>query len=237
MSPKKSDNLKSRIRTAITMAVIIVILYLLPDAWPLKICLAYVMVFAVSEIFHAMDFTQKASHRFLCIAGASIIALGLSMMLVSDRYLLGLYIIAAFGYDVSAYFIGKSIGGKITSHRPFPKSSPNKSWEGTIGGALTSIALCQLYTFTYRHIIGFKIDFVVWQDVWLALILVVAAIIGDNICSRIKRAAKIEDSDTELTRRFLPIPGHGGVIDRFMSLFTTPLGLLLVCTIGSIVYA
>lgn len=107
--------------------------------------------------------------------------------------------------DTGAYLTGVTIG----RHRLFPRISPKKSWEGSIGGALLTIAsafaVAQLFTFMNA-----------WQWVGMALIVVVFGTFGDLTESMIKRHIGIKDSGHIL-------PGHGGFLDRLDSmLFAIP---------------
>lgn len=102
------------------------------------------------------------------------------------------------------------LSGKFFGKTPlFPRLSPKKTWEGTIGGILFSlIAGYLLYFFS-------GIDLVFWLIA--ALIVAPAAILGDLFESMIKRSLGIKDSGTIL-------PGHGGILDRFdAAYFAAPL--------------
>lgn len=113
--------------------------------------------------------------------------------------------------DTGAYFIGSKYGRR----KLWPSISPNKSFEGFIGGIATSI------------VIGFIVNyfFVLFHNLWYMILLIIlisiAGQIGDFIESAIKRFYQVKDSGTVL-------PGHGGVFDRFDSLiFVFPLLHLL----------
>lgn len=109
--------------------------------------------------------------------------------------------------DTGAYYTGKSVG-----KRPFaPSISPNKTWEGTIGGLAMAVLTAA----------GFKLwllPFLGWIDVVvLSLIGGFWGQLGDLLESSLKRSAGVKDSG-----HFLP--GHGGALDRFDSLiFAAPL--------------
>lgn len=101
--------------------------------------------------------------------------------------------------DTMAYLVGSFIG-----KTPFSKISPKKTWEGTAGGALLTIAGAAIWGYytSYYHMI----DWVV-----LALCAAVAGTAGDLLESKLKRMADVKDSGTIM-------PGHGGALDRFDSL-------------------
>ncbi len=117
--------------------------------------------------------------------------------------LLGFFIIQ-WSCDTGAYLAGSTIG----KTKLFPTISPNKTWEGFIGGMALSILiayLISLYTNTNSiHWIG------------IATIVVLFGTLGDLTESQIKRSSGAKDSGSLL-------PGHGGFLDRFDGvLFSAP---------------
>jgi len=102
--------------------------------------------------------------------------------------------------DVAQYTWGKLLG----SHKVTPSLSPNKTWEGLIGGVLTTVALAA--------IIGPYLTPMDWQWSALAgLVLGVAGFLGDITLSAMKRDLGVKDTGGL-------IPGHGGILDRVDSL-------------------
>lgn len=107
--------------------------------------------------------------------------------------------------DTGAYLSGVTLG----RHKLFPRISPKKSWEGSIGGALLTVASA----FAIAHFYTFMNT---WQWIGMALVVVVAGTFGDLTESMIKRQVGIKDSGHIL-------PGHGGFLDRLDSmLFAIP---------------
>jgi len=104
-------------------------------------------------------------------------------------------------YDSGAYLVGVSIG----RHRLFERISPKKSWEGAIGGTLIAI------TASY-FISGFIPEIKLIHWIVISVLTVVSSTFGDLTESMFKRYFGIKDSGNIL-------PGHGGVLDRFDSLF------------------
>ena len=113
-------------------------------------------------------------------------------------------IIAAWGTDIFAYFIGKHFG----KHK-FSKVSPKKSIEGCIAGTVGAILLMLLYTYVANTFWGmnYSYGFIAMISVILSLI----GQIGDFAASSIKRYVDIKDYSNL-------IPGHGGMLDRIDSL-------------------
>ena len=98
--------------------------------------------------------------------------------------------------DTGAYCVGSLIG----KHRLFERISPKKSWEGSIGGGIFSIAS----SLGFAHFFPFMPG---WQWVGLAIVVVIFGTWGDLTESLMKRQLGIKDSGNIL-------PGHGGMLDR-----------------------
>lgn len=109
--------------------------------------------------------------------------------------------------DTSAFFTGRKFG----KSKLFPSISPNKTWEGVIGGAVGTIIAAFIYQQTYAPYLS-------WFDcVVLGGGVALVAPVGDLVESMIKRDVKLKDASKT-------IPGHGGFLDRFDSmLLTAPL--------------
>ena len=101
--------------------------------------------------------------------------------------------------DTGAYCVGSLIG----KHRLFERISPKKSWEGSIGGGIFSIASSLGFAHFFPLMPG-------WQWVGLAIVVVIFGTWGDLTESLMKRQLGIKDSGNIL-------PGHGGMLDRFDS--------------------
>ncbi len=108
--------------------------------------------------------------------------------------------------DVAQYIWGKMLG----KHKIIPKVSPNKTWQGFIGGVVTTtliaMAIANLLT-------PFRIE----MAIFAGLIISISGFVGDVTISAIKRDTGIKDSGNLL-------PGHGGILDRIDSLtYSAPL--------------
>ena len=111
-------------------------------------------------------------------------------------------LLVTFANDTGAYSVGKMIG----THNLAPQISPNKTWEGAIGGVCSAI-ICTI-TLTY---ISAGIPNSLLISVLLGAGIAICAQAGDLIESATKRLANQKDSGTI-------IPGHGGILDRLDSL-------------------
>lgn len=110
------------------------------------------------------------------------------------------------GNDVCQYIWGKLLG----RHKIIPKVSPNKTWEGFIGGFVT-ITLCAGW------LAPLLTPLTMLQGFGAGAIIAIAGFIGDVVLSSVKRDLRIKDSSHL-------IPGHGGLLDRMDSLlYTAPL--------------
>ena len=118
--------------------------------------------------------------------------------------------------DSGAYCVGSLLG----RHKLFPRISPGKSWEGSVGGAV--FVLAAAYAISY-----FLDDRMLTLPQWLGLglVVVVFGTWGDLIESLFKRTLGIKDSGTIL-------PGHGGMLDRFdSSLLAIPAAVVYLYTL------
>ena len=116
--------------------------------------------------------------------------------------------------DTGAYCTGMLFG----KHRLFERISPKKSWEGSIGGGIFSIAS----SLGFAHFFPFMPG---WQWVGLAIVVVIFGTWGDLTESLMKRQLGIKDSGNIL-------PGHGGMLDRFdSSLLAIPASVIYLYTL------
>ena len=135
-------------------------------------------------------------------------------------YALSLFIFL-WANDTGAYLFGSWLG----KHRLFPRISPKKSWEGSIGGGLTAIVASQViaYFIPFAETLTPLMSHLLWAG--LALITVIIGTWGDLVESLLKRRLGIKDSGNIL-------PGHGGMLDRFdSSLLAIPAAVVYVYTI------
>ncbi len=123
-------------------------------------------------------------------------------------------IIAAWGTDIFAFFIGKYFG----KHK-FSKVSPKKSIEGCIGGTIGAVILVLLYTMAVNYF--WNMGYSYWIMTIIGIALSFIGQMGDFAASSIKRYVEIKDFSNL-------IPGHGGMLDRIDSLiFIAPFAYVL----------
>jgi phosphatidate cytidylyltransferase len=132
------------------------------------------------------------------------------LVLYKDYHVLTLFwlLVAVSMSDIGAFLVGKAIG-----KTKFSDTSPNKTWEGVIGGVVLATVFG---SFVGSYIVPFGIALVV------TFVTAVASIFGDLFESYIKREAGVKDSGNIL-------PGHGGVLDRIDGfIFGAPTMLILL---------
>jgi phosphatidate cytidylyltransferase len=120
---------------------------------------------------------------------------------------------AVWAGDTAAFYVGRAWG----RHKLAPTLSPNKTWEGALGsvagsllatGILLGLAqLLQMWDMGWLSYSGG----LWWYWLGLAVVVNVAAQVGDLAESALKRSAGVKDSGSLL-------PGHGGVLDRIDAL-------------------
>ena len=123
--------------------------------------------------------------------------------------------------DTGAYLCGSLLG----RHKLFPRISPGKSWEGSIGGGLLVMGVAVGVYFLTEHygVNDGSLSAIEWAG--LGLTVVVFGTWGDLVESLLKRTLGIKDSGSIL-------PGHGGMLDRFdSSLLAIPAAVIYLYTL------
>lgn len=196
----------------ISQLFIILMILVARNVIPLRWLLVMIpLLFAVfiAELF------RKSDHPFLNIAitltGLIYITIPISLfgLMVFSVHLLGEFnwqlalgiFFLIWANDTGAYFIGSKFGKK----KLFQRHSPNKSWEGSVGGLFAALLVAWILAFFFK-----ELSLQHWITV--SLIIVVTGTLGDLIESMLKRSLQLKDTGTIL-------PGHGGMLDRFDGLF------------------
>ena len=106
--------------------------------------------------------------------------------------------------DTGAYCSGSLFG----KHKLFPRISPAKSWEGSIGGGIFVIIAAIIIGYIANDGAAHRLSILGW--VGLGVVVAFFGTWGDLVESLFKRTLGVKDSGTIL-------PGHGGMLDRFDS--------------------
>ena len=188
----------------ILLAIMLIILFF---EWPL--------------LFTAKGFKfWLISFFYPCLPILTLIYLNLTYRSYDILFPLYPFIVSWVG-DTGAYMVGKLFG----KNKICPKISPGKSWEGLLGGFFG------ILIFNIIYLPGIKVfPFVAYINgfipiLLLAFLITIVAFLGDIFVSYLKRKSGLKDSGNLL-------PGHGGLLDRFDSVFFVSL-LILLLILGS----
>jgi phosphatidate cytidylyltransferase len=189
-----------------------------PTSWlvPLALVAAVYGIAGIANMYTKRRFVnhhRKGSLVAILYIGIPV-GLLIRYLLLQDSYT-PLTLISMFAFiwmsDSAAYLVGSQIGRR----KLFPRISPNKTWEGTLGAGLFCLGLAGLFWWQIG-IYGLG-----W---WLILATVVWfwGSYGDLVESSLKRQYNVKDSGSFM-------PGHGGFLDRFDSfLYVIPPVILLL---------
>ena len=123
--------------------------------------------------------------------------------------------------DSGAYCCGSLLG----KHKLFPRISPGKSWEGSIGGGVFVLLAAWLISLITTQK-GITTNLTTLQWMGMGLVVAVFGTWGDLVESLFKRTLGIKDSGNIL-------PGHGGMLDRFdSSLLAIPAVVVYLFTLA-----
>lgn len=204
--------LMQKLPCQIVGALLIFITWLLTEQ--LYPSLLLLLLIPVIPLMFIIELFRKKENPFqnvsLGIAGLMWISVSLSLFLCigflpfqGGQYVPGMvmayFIILWFG-DTGAYLAGILTG----RHKLFARVSPNKTWEGSIGGFVLALLAGSLNFILFHHM-------QLSQWLWLAIIINISGTFGDFTKSMLKRSVGVKDSGKLL-------PGHGGILDRFDSL-------------------
>ncbi len=188
-----------------------------PDLLLLTIALFVIAVLVTQTFRFQKDFTKMLTGIGVTILGVFFVVF-LGGFLVSVRVgfetfpglstkLLGFFFLVVMGSDTGAYYVGKKFGKR----KLVPKISPNKTWEGFVGGILLAIGFAALSTFLFFPELPYQVS------IPLAIVMSVVGVGGDLAESAMKRGAGAKDTANIF-------PGHGGLLDRLDSLlFNAPI--------------
>jgi phosphatidate cytidylyltransferase len=148
----------------------------------------------------------------LLYVGLTMVTLPILREQTNGPSLVAFLFCVVWGGDIAALYVGRAWG----RHKFAPKLSPNKTWEGALASVAGSllvagglIALAQQLEKWNSAVLSYPEDMSYWLG--LAVLINVAAQVGDLVESALKRSADVKDSGSLL-------PGHGGVLDRIDAL-------------------
>jgi phosphatidate cytidylyltransferase len=181
--------------------------------------LPFYVLFMVELLLASERPFSNIGHFLLALVYIGVpMALLVDIAIPADQYMplrvLGILVLNWMN-DTFAYLTGSVIGKTPF----FPRISPKKTWEGTLGGIVCTILIAW----------GLSHSFEVYTPAqWVAIAACVAVFgtVGDLIESMLKRSVGVKDSGNIM-------PGHGGFLDRFDSfLFLLPFVWLVLRIVG-----
>lgn len=191
---------------------IAVLLIILPDIWhnvlPGHLDLTFIVY---TVIILLLMYTVFSKNRFsfddaaVLATGALYIGFGFHYFIVARAasvYTIFFALFIVWLTDSGAYMIGRKLG----RNKLAPHISPNKTWEGSIGGTVAATIIVAIYVYFFP-----QANYSWLTTVLLTIVLSIIGQIGDLVESALKRYYGVKDSGRIL-------PGHGGILDRFDSL-------------------
>lgn len=178
---------------------------------PLAILLALYMPVLLAWVLFGRHSESPTTDMAISLLGVVLVGFSLSHFVLMLRFDQVSWtapfavIVIVWVYDAVAYFAGSAFG----RHKMAPRISPGKSWEGTAAGTAGAFLAAYILQLTLRR------D---WLTVAVAMELAALASVfgplGDFSESMVKRELGVKDMSSL-------IPGHGGIMDRFDSMFLT----------------
>ncbi|MCQ4312079.1 phosphatidate cytidylyltransferase [Pseudomonas stutzeri] len=199
----------ARVGYAVIVGLLLAVLYRFPALAPWLLSISVVWWLAATSL--VLSYPRSQRHwggRFGSLVIGLLILLPAWQALVllkqwqQGNWLIVAVMVLVWAADIGAYVSGKTFGRRKLA----PQVSPGKSWEGLIGGLITSL----LITFSVGLYQGWSTRELVLAVLGAALVVVIS-VVGDLTESMFKRSSGIKDSSQLL-------PGHGGVMDRIDSL-------------------
>lgn len=183
-----------------------------------KIIAALFIIYFIPVIIIDDNNKYDAQDAFYAIGSTMFLAIAYnsSIMVMNKDIIYFVYVLLiTVTTDIFAYFTGYYIG----RHKLCEKISPNKTWEGAIGGTIIAVIIATIY---YRFMINTDIN--IMLIIAITTLLSVLGQFGDLFFSSIKRHFKVKDYSNL-------IPGHGGILDRLDSLIFVILTFVLFINI------
>ena len=170
----------------------------------LSLIISFVLLFSLVWQLFRHNSSAPTADWSLTLAGGLYIGWGMGHFVAlrglgDGQAWVWLALLATWGSDTLAYFVGRAMG----RHKLWPRHSPKKSWEGLwggIGGGLLGAAIVAFFAN-----IGWGTALII------GAIIPIAGLFGDLSISMMKRQVGVKDSSHLF-------PGHGGFLDRIDSL-------------------
>jgi phosphatidate cytidylyltransferase len=205
-----------RIAVVVAIAALFAVNYQFPDltAAILTILSLGLLVYCTFRSQREQMMLDAAVSVFcLVYVGFTLLALPALLEEANGPSLVTFLLCVVWAGDTVAYYVGRTLG----RHKMAPRLSPNKTWEGAAASVAGSL-LAAGGLLALEHLLAVRFDSAklsfpeqVWYWLALAVLVNLAAQVGDLAESALKRSVGAKDSGTLL-------PGHGGVLDRIDAL-------------------
>ena len=176
------------------------------------------LVYLIPTVLYHDRSLYSVTDAFYLIAGIFFLGVSFSLLIIirnlSLDLIIYLFLITTLT-DSYAYITGSLIG----RHKMLKEISPNKTWEGMIGGTLAGTIISVVF---YRIAVDPSVS--IYQITLITTFLSIIGQFGDLCFSAIKRYFEIKDFSNIM-------PGHGGVLDRFDSIIFVVLGFMFFISI------
>lgn len=176
------------------------------------------LIFLIPAVLYHDRELYSITDAFYLIGGLFFLGTSFSLLIlirnISLNLIIYLFLITTLT-DSYAYITGSLIG----KHKLLKEISPNKTWEGMIGGTLFGVIISAIFYF-----VVINPDVSLFQISLITLFLSIIGQFGDLCFSAIKRYFNIKDFSNIM-------PGHGGILDRFDSIIFVILGFMFFINI------
>jgi len=217
-----------RIATMVALLALFAVNFEWPDLTPALFGILGLGLLVYCTFFKPVAETiADASASIFCLlyTGLTLIALPSLREQANGPSLVVFLLCVVWSGDTAAYYAGRAWG----RHKMAPSLSPGKTWEGAIasvaGSVVIAAVLASLATMMQEPSNSAMVSWLertfpsavlsypdeLWYWVGLAVVINVAAQVGDLAESALKRSAGVKDSGNLL-------PGHGGMLDRIDAL-------------------
>lgn len=182
-----------------------------------RIISAIFLAFSIPTILYYNNNKYNIADAFYLIGGVFFISLSFLLIMLVRNYSLAIIVYLFLITTITDTFA--LVTGKLLGKHKLTKISPNKTWEGFVGGALYGTFVASAF---YITVINPSVS--IFLIVSVTLLLSVLGQLGDLFFSAIKRHYEIKDFSNIM-------PGHGGILDRLDSIIFVLLGFMFFITI------
>ncbi|MBR3320179.1 phosphatidate cytidylyltransferase [Candidatus Saccharibacteria bacterium] len=234
MDKSKKRNLLTRAISGVLIAAVVVPAYFIKGGAYFHIVIRFAIMMSILEFITIVGESHFIPMRPVEYSVTGLVFIELVACIIGigklPVELVGGLVFVCVATDAFAYLLGSFYGGVVFKKRPFPTTSPNKTYEGLFFGLAFGIIAAHFWT-AYMESVGTPVSF------FRLAIAAPLAVFGDILESRFKRLYDVKDANDFVVQipvvGWLEAPlggrdGHGGYLDRIDSLlFVIMLELLI----------